>query len=82
MTNDEIDVMKTSDFTLASSIFCLGHDVLGINKENPRRAIFIFKKTPELQRVVDNFFTNTLSVNPLEFVNAQRELRAQIHTDL
>lgn len=82
VTMNEIEVIKTSDFTLAATLLCMGHDVDGIDKENMKRVIFYFKKTPTIDANVAKYFRNELLVNPLDFARAQREIRAQIHTDL
>ena len=80
--NNEIEFIKTSDFTLAATLLCMGHVVTGIDKENPKRAIFYFKKTVVVDSCVRKYFANELLVNPLDFARAQREIRAQMHTDL
>ncbi len=82
VTMNELEVIKTSVFTLAATLLCLGHDVDGIDKENIKRVIFYFKKTPLIDSNVRKYFANDILVNPLDFARAQREIRAQIHTDL
>lgn len=78
---NELDVIKTSDFTLASTLYCLGNDVIGIDRDNPRRAIFYFRKEKVIESLITEYFANRIKVNPLEFARAQRELRAQMHTE-
>lgn len=84
MKNDDksyLDVLKTSDFTLASTLYCLGYDITGIDKNTPKRVVFYFRKTSDLEATVDKYFKNQVKINPLNFDRAQREIRAQIHTD-
>ena len=81
LSKDHLDVLKTSDFTLASTLYCLGYNIMGIDKNNPKRVIFYFRKTSDLEVTVDKHFNNQILVNPLDFDRAQREIRAQIHTD-
>lgn len=76
-----LDVLKTSDFTLASTLYSLGFNIAGIDKTNPKRVVFYFKKTSDLETTVDKYFNNQVKINPLDFDRAQREIRAQIHTD-
>ena len=78
---DEIQVMKTSDFTLASSLLCVGHDIIGIDKTNRKRVVFIFKRTSDLEVHMKDYFERRLRVEPVGFVQTQRELRGRIHTD-
>jgi len=81
MLKDEIDVIKTSDFTLASTLLCLGFDIIGIDKANPKRVVFYYRKTSDLEMVIQKFWAGEVVIKPQEFVYAQREIRARIHTD-
>ncbi len=84
MKNDDKDylnVLKTSDFTLASTLYYLGYNIIGIDKRSPRRVIFYYKKTSEIEVTVDKYFKKQIKIDPLGFDQAQREIRAQIHTD-
>jgi len=78
---DEMDVIKTSDFTLASTLLCLGFDIIGIDKTNPKRVVFYYRKTSDLEVVIDKFWKDEVKVNPKDFVYSQREIRARIHTE-
>ena len=81
MNKDEIDVLITSDFTLASTLLCLGFDITGIDKTDPRRVKFYYKKTSDLEAALKRYWGGEVLVKPQDFVFAQREIRAQIHTD-
>ena len=41
---NQLEVVKTSDFTLAATLLCLGFDILGIDKTNLKRVIFYNKR--------------------------------------
>lgn len=78
----EIDFIKTSDFTLASTLHCLNYDIHGIDKTNRKRVVFYFKKTTDLARDIERYWSNNIKINPLDFTRAQREINARIHTDI
>ena len=78
----EIEFIRTSDFTLASTLHCLGYHIHGIDKRNRKRAVFYFKKDAELARDIERYWSNHIKINPLEFTRAQREINARIHTDI
>lgn len=79
--SDDIQVIKTSDFTLASTLLCLGHDIIGIDKTDKRRVVFYYRHTSDLEVLVQQFRLNQVKVNPKEFAFAQREIKARIYTD-
>lgn len=77
-----IEVIKTSDFTLASTLLTLGFDVIGLDKTNPRRVIFIFRRTSDLETALASFRDNEVRINPKDFVYSQRELKDRINTNI
>lgn len=76
-----MDVIKTSDFTLASTLLTLGFDIIGIDKTNPRRVVFYYRRTSEVEVALKKYDNNEIVVNPKQFVFSQREIRGRIHTD-
>jgi hypothetical protein len=82
MNKDEIDVIKTSDFTLASTLLCLGFDIIGIDKTDIKRVIFYYRKTSDLEMAMQKFVNNEVRVNPKDFVFAQREVKTIIYSDI
>lgn len=78
----ELEVIKTSDFTLTATLLCLGFDILGIDKTNMKRVIFYFKKVTECEAAIQDFRNNRIQVNPKDFVSAQREIKSTIYTDI
>lgn len=74
------DFIQTSDFTLATTLYCLGFDIRGLDKGNKKRVTFYYERTSDLESVIEDYFNNKIKVNPLDFDRAGREIRAQIHT--
>ena len=81
MNENELDVLKTSDFILASTLLTLGYDIIGIDKTNPKRVVFYYKKTSDLEVDVQEYWAGKVRVDPKAFVYSQREIRGRIHTD-
>ena len=79
--DEMLDVIKTSDFTLASTLLCIGFDIIAIDKQNPKRVVFYYKKTSDLETQIKRYWGGEILVKPQDFAYAQREIRAQIHTD-
>lgn len=82
MKNDDtLPVLKTSDFNLASTLYCLGFDIAGIDKTDLRRVIFIYKRTSDLEVALKKYWGHEIRVDPLDFDRSQKEIKAQINTD-
>jgi len=70
---------ETSDIALASYLVCSGAHLSGINRQNPRRCIFVFDSPkPEL---ISKWQEGKASVNALAFHNAYQDLKAKIYRD-
>jgi len=67
---------ETSDISLASYLYCSGAHLSRIDRQNPRRCIFIFDSPkPEL---VSKWQEGKANVNALAFHNAYQELKARL----
>lgn len=67
---------ETSDIALASYLYCLGVHLLEINRQNPRRCIFVFDSpNPEL---ITKWQAGKATVNALAFHNAYQALKAKL----
>lgn len=79
---DEKNFIKTSDFALASTLNCLGYDIAGIDKSNRKRVVFYFERTSQVEITIKQYFANQVRLNPLDYDSTQKQIHAQIHTDL
>ncbi len=71
---------QTSDLSLATtiSLFCPIED---IDRSNPRKAIFIFRKTPELEKLIDQYFRNEIKISPQTYFNQLRVVKARLYAN-
>lgn len=75
----DIDLLETTDLTLASTLLTLGFDIMGINNQNPKRVVFYFKKTDALDGVIEAYWRKDIKVNPLELSKSRGEVLTRIH---
>ena len=72
----ETQTYETSDIALASYLYCSGAPLSGIDRQNPRRCVFIFDSPkPEL---ISKWQEGKANVNALAFHNAYQELKARL----
>ena len=75
---NEEKIYKTADLALAT-VISLWHPIEAINKQNPRKAQFIFKRESELDNLVENYWQGKLKVEPKAYFNALRTLKARLY---
>jgi len=77
--NNDNAFYKTSDISLCASLVCYGYQVDAIDKDGGPRATFIIKRDDALDGVVQQYFTHKLSVDPLGFFYALKDLKTRIY---
>lgn len=70
---------SSSELALCSALVCLEFPLDSLDKTNPQRTIFKFKRSKELDLAVTNFWQRKLLVEPLAFFEAQRYLKSRIY---
>ena len=82
MTHQELNehYYSTSDLSLATTI-SLFYPIEDIDRSNPRKAVFIFRKTPELEKLIDQYFRNEIKVSPQIYFNQLRVIKARLYAN-
>jgi hypothetical protein len=75
----DLPLIKTADINLAASLLCFGFNVDGIDNHNLQKVYFLFRRTEQIENIIDLYWRGDLKVNPKEFANARREIMARIH---
>ena len=74
----ESDVYQTADLALATAIF-LFYPLEAINRQNPRKSQFLFKRDAALDELVEIYWRGELRVAPQEYFNALRIIKARLY---
>ncbi|MDI6809815.1 MAG: DUF5659 domain-containing protein [Candidatus Eisenbacteria bacterium] len=72
---------RTADLALAVAL-SLSFPMEAIERENPqnpRRAYFVFKKTPALDASVETYWKRALKVEPLAYFEHLRSIKARLY---
>lgn len=80
---NNIKLFETSDFTLSATLIYLKFEMKNMNYQvegsNPRPvAYFQFEDTPELEDAINKFWNKKLAVEPRDYGDNIRGLKAQI----
>ena len=78
-TNDQ-NTFQTSDIFLASTLTCLGHDLIEVDTTNPKRVGFCFDSNNKLQEDIQRFWRGKILVEPKRLFDSQRFLKARIYS--
>lgn len=72
------NIYKTPDLAESAYLLVSGFPFISMQKDADGRAFFIFKDSPELQKAVIEFISDTARVAPRRFYYCWRDLRGKI----
>lgn len=70
---------ETNDLALAAALIEQGHTLDSLNSANPRRVLFIFNNSKQLESCVADYWRETLLVNPKRYFDTIRHLKSRIY---
>lgn len=74
-----LNYLESSELSLSAALMCLGFTLDSLDKTNPKRIIFIFKRNENLDLAARKFWERQLLVEPLAFFETQRYLKSRIY---
>lgn len=72
----------TYDLGVCCSLISLRYTIAHIDRENPRKVRFVFKRTPKLEKAVEGYFADKLSFNPRTLLDNQKMLKNMLYSDI
>jgi hypothetical protein len=79
--DDPSVVFTTYDLGVSTALLCAGFQLLSVDKENVRKALFIFKKDDGIEDVADRYFSNRLEVKARSFFDNLKALKNQLYSE-
>ncbi len=82
MTNNLIktDCYQTHDLALAT-VISLSYPIEAIDRQNPRKAEFLFKREVGLDTLIESYWRGELKVEPQTYFNQLRIIKARLYGD-
>jgi hypothetical protein len=74
----EKEYYRTADLALATAI-SLFFPIASIDKENPRKAYFIFRKDKALDAFLESYWHGELKVEPQGYASQLRVIKARLY---
>lgn len=74
------DYYSTSDLSLASAI-SLYYPLDVIDKTNPRKALFLFKRDKSLDQFIEVYWRGELKVNPISYFNELKIIKSRLYSE-
>ena len=76
--DDWSNYFYTSDFDLSVTLICKSYNLVTIDAEPSGKFVFVFKNESGIKDVVDGYWSNRITVSPLDFANARKNLKSRM----
>ncbi len=70
---------ETTDFDLSVTLVCKNYVLESIETGKGGKLVFLFNKEKDIASAVDEYWSNKILVNPLEFTNVRKNLKSRIY---
>lgn len=74
------DYYSTSDLALATTL-SLFYPVDTIDRQNPHKALFLFKKDSDLDQLVEAYWKGEVKVNPATYFQQLKIIKARLYEE-
>jgi len=79
--DDPSVVFTTYDLGVSTALLCADFELLSVDKADPRKALFIFKKEDGIEDVADRYFSDRLEVKARSFFDHLKALKNKLYSE-
>lgn len=79
--DDSSVVFTTYDLGVSAALLCAGFELFSLKKENPRKALFVFKRADGIDDVANQYFTDQLKVKARSFFDNIKALKNKLYSE-
>lgn len=74
-------VWTTYDLGVSAALLCVGFCLLSLNKADPRKALFVFKREDGIDDSANQYFTDQLHVKARSFFDNIKALKNKLYSE-
>lgn len=72
---------STQDLGLATALAALEFELIALDRTDPRRVRFIFRRQPGLQDIIAGFWDDSLTLPAQKLLLAQKQLKNRLYQE-
>lgn len=74
-------VWTTYDLGVSAALLCADFELLAVQKSNPRKALFVFKKDGGIEEVTNRYFADRLNVKARSYFDHLKALKNKLYSE-
>ena len=75
------EVMAVSDLGCAAALATAGFELLALDRENPRKIKFVFRRETGIEKVADDFWSDRLEQKSRSFWDNIKNLKNRLYSE-
>ena len=79
--NDPAYVWTTYDLGVSTALLCTGFELLSLNKTNPRKVLFIFRREENIDETANAYFADQLKLNARAYFDQLKALKNRLYSE-
>ena len=79
--DDEASVFTTYDLGVSAALLCLGYKLIRLDRDDPRKALFVFKKDADIDAYANQYFSDQLKVKARSFFDSIKALKNKLYSE-
>jgi len=73
---------STFDLGLATVLMTLDYELLELDRSNPKRIGFIFKRGKDIEKIMNDYFNDKIKLPAQTLFNNQKAIKNRLYTDI
>lgn len=79
--DDEASVFSTYDLGVSAALLCLGYKLIRLDRDDPRKALFVFRKDADIDIYANQYFSDQLKVKARSFFDSIKALKNKLYSE-
>ena len=79
--DDEASVFSTYDLGVSAALLCLGYKLIRLDRDDPRKALFVFRKDIDIDAYANQYFSDQLKVKARSFFDSIKALKNKLYSE-
>ena len=71
-------MLSVGDIDTASMLVAKGHELVSVDKINNKKSGFIFRKTRDAEKLIQDYWLDRVDVRALAFATARKNLKSRL----
>jgi hypothetical protein len=79
--NDPSYVFTTYDLGVSAALLCADFELLSVDKDNPKKALFRFRKVEGIEEIANRYFSDRLEVKARSYFDHLKALKNKLYSE-